>query len=109
DHRRRTGAWPRQRSDSVLAAPGETWLGIHTALAKGLRQLPGGTSLAKVLAKHRGVRNEKDVPLLTERKILGWAKGYRRRFGRWPKKLGGPIADAPGETWRAVDTALHNG
>ena len=37
---------------------------------------------------------------LTAGQILAWADGHHRRAGRWPRATDGPIADAPGETWR---------
>jgi hypothetical protein len=54
-HRARTGQWPRERSGPVVDAPppGETWQGIHSALHGGLRGLPGGTTLARLLAAHQ--------------------------------------------------------
>src|SRR5262249_35706917 len=56
-HREATGEYPHGRSGPVRDAPGETWNAIHSALAKGLRGLPGGSSLAQLLAEcreHRG-------------------------------------------------------
>ena len=49
-------------SGRVADGDGETWSGINTALQAGRRGFPGGSSLARVLAKHRGVRNPKDPP-----------------------------------------------
>jgi hypothetical protein len=40
---------------------------------------------------------------------VAWAHKYHRRTGAWPSALSGPIPDAPGETWRAVDEALKLG
>jgi hypothetical protein len=37
----------------VLGAPGETWAIVAGALFKGRRGLPGGSSLAKLLAEKR--------------------------------------------------------
>ena len=51
EHCRRTGQWPRQRSGQVEEAPGETWGLLDNALRNGYRGLPGGSSLAKLLAK----------------------------------------------------------
>lgn len=33
-------------------------------------------SISKLLAKHRGVRNNGDLPKLTEASILAWADAY---------------------------------
>jgi hypothetical protein len=59
DHKRRMGRWPRHSSGRVKP-PDETWLAINMALTRGNCGLPGGSSLAKVLDRHRGVRNLKD-------------------------------------------------
>lgn len=109
EHKRVTGTWPKRTSGIVPGQPGETWLAVHTALQKGQRGLPGGSSLARLLAAQRGVRNLHDLPRITKRQILKWACAYRQRTGRWPTRRSGPIADAPGETWTAVDTALQKG
>jgi hypothetical protein len=53
-HRQRTGAWPRSNTGPVAESPGETWAGLNYALAQGKRGLPGGTSLAQLLATRSG-------------------------------------------------------
>jgi hypothetical protein len=108
-HRRRTGGWPQARSGPVAAAPEETWRAIDDALRTGQRGLAGGTSLTRLLAEQRGVRSRQYAPPLQRRRILAWARAHRRRTGSWPTAGSGPIADAPDETWRAVDEALRNG
>jgi hypothetical protein len=52
-HRAATGRWPVIHSGSVAGAPGETWYNINQALYRGLRGLPSGTSVAKLLAGRR--------------------------------------------------------
>src|SRR5262249_52267472 len=79
------------------------------ALRTGQRGLTGGLSLARLLAEQRGVRSRHYAPLLRRRGILIWARAHYRRTGAWPTARAGPIADAPGETWRAVDEALRGG
>jgi hypothetical protein len=106
---RATGTWPTAESGAIAGAPGETWLRVETALRNGLRGLPGGTSLARLLAQTRGVRNPKDLPRLTRRRILAWADAYRALTGAWPTRNSGPVAEAPGETWSGLDTALRDG
>jgi hypothetical protein len=49
-YRARTGRWPAAGSGPVPKAPGETWAGIDQALRGGGRGLPGGYSLARLLA-----------------------------------------------------------
>jgi hypothetical protein len=105
----RAGTWPTVNSGSIADAPGETWRGVYHALYKGLRGLPGNTSLAQLLAKERGVRNGKALPQLTMPQILEWAEAHYRRTGAYPKRRSGPVPEAPEETWEAVDHALHRG
>jgi hypothetical protein len=108
-HRRRTGRWPTARSGPVAEAPGDAWNAVAGALRDGWRGLPGGTSLALLLAEHRGRRTRVAVPLLTEAQVLAWADARRARTGRWPTAASGPVADAPGEHWAAVNSALRVG
>jgi hypothetical protein len=108
-HHHRTGEWPSHAPIPVEDAPGESWAGLDTALRNGRRGLPGGSSLARLLAEERGVRNPKELPCLTVRQIRAWARAYRRRTGDWPTRLSGPVAEAPGETWSAIDAALGQG
>jgi hypothetical protein len=51
-HHRHTGTWPRSSSGAVIDAPGEHWRSIESALRRGWRGLPGGDSLARLLARH---------------------------------------------------------
>jgi hypothetical protein len=93
----------------IAEAPGETWLAVAKALIAGSRGLAGGTTLARLLAKHRGVRNHLDLPRLSVQQIVAWAKAHRRRTGVWPTWTTGPIRGAPGETWANVASALTQG
>jgi superfamily II DNA or RNA helicase len=106
-HHEETGQWPRVKSGPIKNVPGETWTNLDQALVKGLRGLPGGSSLAKLLFKYRGVRNSKDLPPLSLDLILGWADAHHERTGQWPTHKSGRIPEAPGETWRTVDKALR--
>ena len=105
----RHGDWPRQDSGKIADAPGETWTAVAIALSHGRRGLPGDTTLAQLLAEHRGKRNVGQLPRLKVRAILAWADAYHAQTGMWPTHLSGPIAEAPGETWLAIDKALRQG
>ncbi|HUG92181.1 MAG TPA: hypothetical protein VML55_15175 [Planctomycetaceae bacterium] len=109
EHRQEHGAWPNLYSGPIRGAPGETWLIVDEALRKGKRGLPGGSSLAKVLAEYRGVRNIHSLPPLTEDQIRAWAAVWKRQHGRRPTRPSGPIPGTHGETWQAVDIALQKG
>jgi hypothetical protein len=101
--------WPTMRSGPIPEASGETWCGLDAALRKGLRGLPGKSSLAAILAEQRGVRNVGRLPPLTIKLILSWADAYYRLHKRWPTPRSGSIALAPTETWGAVHCALKQG
>jgi hypothetical protein len=109
EHRERTGSWPTGRSKAIPGSRGETWIAIDNALRQGARGLPGGSSLAQLLAEHRGLRNAKQLPPLTEGQILQWADAFHEHTGTWPTAGSGPVAEAPGETWLAAHMALRQG
>jgi hypothetical protein len=108
-HRAAQGSWPRAGSGPVGPAPGETWRAVDGALRQGGRGLPGGHTLAQLLAECRQVPNPARPPRLTERRILAWADAHRRRAGEWPRSRCGPVVGQPGETWYKVDLALRLG
>jgi hypothetical protein len=103
------GCWPKANSGPVGASPGDTWQAVDDALRAGLRGLPAGSSLARLLAARRGVRNKGAAPPLSVEQILAWADEHRRRTGRWPWMAAGPIPDSGGETWCGVYMALRHG
>jgi hypothetical protein len=107
--RERTGRWPRVASGPVTEGRGEDWRNINIALRDGTRGLPGGDSLAQLLARRRRVRNRKALPPLTVRQILSWADAFHDRTGRWPQLNSGWIGGGAKTTWSAVDTALRDG
>jgi hypothetical protein len=109
DFHARTGRWPTDASGPIDLAKGETWLAVKNALIEGLRGLPGGSSLARLLARERGVHRARDSRPLAVPEILEWADAYRCRQGTWPTAASGPIAEAPDETWMQVHRALRNG
>lgn len=104
---RRTGCWPKKDSGRIPLT-NETWCGIHQALSKGCRGFSAGSTLAKLLSEHRGVRNRMDLPILKEKEIVLWAKAHFQRTGEWPTVNSG-IHGLPRETWYAVNAALFRG
>ncbi len=102
-HHRR---WPTASPDPIDGTD-ETWRRVSRALHEGLRGLPGGSSLSKLLWKHRQVR-EYHGPRLKVRQILRWADTYFRRHKRWPCTTSGAIDDTE-ETWARIDDALRAG
>jgi hypothetical protein len=110
-HYARTGQWPTGAGSSgpVSDAPGETWSRIDYALMEGYRGLPGGSSLALVLVRFRGVRRTTHRPPITVRQILRWADQYHRRTGSWPTHRSGAIPESQGDKWVTVNCALEKG
>jgi hypothetical protein len=104
-----TGTWPKHDLGPIPWAPGETWTAVDTALRVGIRGLKPESSLARLLARWRGVRNNSDLPRLTPRKILAWAHGHFVRTGKWPTCESGPVLGVPGETWHGINLALYMG
>lgn len=112
-HRRRTGRWPDRNCGPVLNAPRENWQALSVAIKQGHRGLPGGSTIACLLHKYRGVplsgRAMRDRPPLTIQKILTWAKRHRLHTGRWPTALDGKVDGVPTERWSAINAALVGG
>jgi DNA-binding XRE family transcriptional regulator len=108
-HCHRTGNWPQKDSGPIVGAPGETWLAVEMALHHGRRGLPGGSSLARLLAEKRGKRNFGNLPTLPVKRILSAADAHFRRTGSWPHVKSGPIPELPGESWNRVQKALVAG
>ena len=105
----REGRWPKTTDGRVPADRNEKWLNVNQCLRLGLRGLPGGDSLARLLERERGVRNKHGLPRLTGAGVLAWADAHFRGAGRWPNENSGFIADAPGERWYNVDACLREG
>jgi hypothetical protein len=99
----RTGGWPKIRSGRIPRSQGLNWRGVNHLLCKGGRGLPGNSSLAQLLAEHRGVRNNARLPPLTDQQILEWADAHQRRTGAWPTHKSGSIAGTRGDNWLAVN------
>src|SRR5260370_41001369 len=79
-----TGKWPTSSGGRIAGTIFETWFQVDTALRKGKRNLPGGSSLAQLLAERRGVRNLLDLPALAEAQILAWAGAHHQRTRACP-------------------------
>jgi hypothetical protein len=110
-HHAATGKWPSERTVAVAGNPGESWTAISQALAVGTRGLPGGSSLARLLAERRGTRNQSALPRLSLEQIRSWAEVYRAAQGRWPSAKSGPIPESSdsAESWSGVNAALRHG
>lgn len=103
------GKWPTGSSGRIADSSPDTWTGIDIALRHGNRGLPGGTSLAKLLAERRGRRSRSLVKHYSIDKILEWADDHRARTGSWPKVYSGEVTAEPMVTWNMVGHALSRG
>ncbi len=129
-YREAEGRWPGARSGPVPGGAGVTWNAIDTALRKGARGLPGGSSLARMLADRsraerlraweqeqfptRGPRLRLPMrgrrPPLFIAQILAWANAHRDATGAWPRSKSGRVRDSPfDDTWGAIRLALMKG
>jgi len=108
-HRARTGQWPNVGSGRVYEAPWQTWIAINQDLLMGYRGLAGGSSLARLLVEHRGVRSPGVLPALTIPQILVWADAFHKRTRKWPQVRSGVIEGSSGETWEGINNALCQG
>lgn len=111
-HHDRTGAWPNQGAGPVDGIPGETWGNIEQSLRRGQRGLPGGDSLARLLARRLGVQRRPARarrPELTAETVLAWAELYHREMGEWPTANSLPEGLPAGERWKSIDRALREG
>ena len=108
-HHAATGRWPSRTSGIVGAAPEETWVKLDSAMRQGVRGLGVKTSLARILAEHRGVPNPADPPRLTLETIIAWADAHYRATGSWPNPNSGSVTAAPENTWRSIAMALKAG
>lgn len=108
-----TGQWPSKKLGrlTVPGSGGERWVVLDGALRSGNRGLPGGSSLARLLAKHRGVRNRKGLSRLTYKQILVWADAWHKRTGEWPRENmdGSMIPESPGDDWHCIDDSIRRG
>ena len=101
------GEWPCEGSGPIDGTD-QNWPAVDAALRVGCRGLPGGSSLAKLLEEHRGVKPRRPAMRLTIEWVLARADEYHDATGEWPRILSGPIADT-GLTWSGVDAAAQRG
>jgi hypothetical protein len=108
-HHESTGEWPHNQSGPIPGTLGENWRAVERALREGRRGMPGGDSVAKMMARCCGDRNKAGTPRLTIKQVLDWADAHRQRTGQWPRVLSGAVPEAAHETWQRIDTALREG
>src|SRR6266851_6965083 len=50
-HKETTGKWPTTNSGEIPGSFGETWAAVDAALREGMRDLPTGSSIARLVAE----------------------------------------------------------
>jgi hypothetical protein len=83
-HRESTGQWPTRASGEIPGTFGVSWFAVDAALRNGTRGLPGGSSLAQLLAAKFGARNVQRLPPLTEPQILLGPMRFTSEAGTGP-------------------------
>jgi len=76
DEHAQTGRWPTCHGGRVIGTDDESWSAIDLCLRLGLRGLPKGSSLTRLLAEERGVRNPRALPRLRIRQVLRWVDAH---------------------------------
>lgn len=106
-HKSKYGCFPTVH-DARGPREGETWLAINASLERGNRGLPGGTSLAALLAEHRSHARGRHSPRLTIAMVVDWAKRHHKATGRWPTQQAIPIAGTD-ERWDNIAQCIRLG
>ena len=78
-------------------------------VATALWLIPAAVDKVLRRGRHDRRRHRDLLPPRTVPDLLRWADAHRRRTGRWPNQVAGPIPEAPGETWGGVHNALRDG
>lgn len=110
---KRTGHWPKRTSGRIPETQ-EHWKKIDGAFKAGSRGLSGGSSLAKLLEKDRGVRRwtrteQMKAQILSEEQIVAWAQDHHRRTGSWPNSRSGIVLATKRNHWSSIDQVLRDG
>ncbi|HWL95168.1 MAG TPA: hypothetical protein VNT79_16735 [Phycisphaerae bacterium] len=92
-----------------MQAPDESWAAIDAALSGGLRGLPGGDTISRLLARTVDHQPPWAKRKLSEGLILSWADEHHRRTKNWPTAFTGVVEGCASETWGALDRSLRRG
>ncbi len=98
--------WPNRNSGNINET--NNWKTVNTALINGLRGLKKGQSLAQLLEKERGVRNNSNLPDLSIDQIYKWREDFFILHKKYPIHTSGKI-DGTEESWSKIHYALVNG
>jgi hypothetical protein len=94
----------------IAGVMGESWSTVNNALRRGHRGLPTSTTLARLLAEHRGRKRPEGRPELSVVDVLRAADAYHAQHRSWPReKTPGPIPGWPRLHWSTIDDRFKNG
>ncbi len=106
------GRYPTMREGQVkyFTQGRLTWCAVNACLDKGLRGLPGGTTLSRLIVNNLVNVNKSSLHRLLEEDILRWAEQYKVEFGRYPHCQSGRVNfDGSYFTWANIDVCLRRG
>jgi hypothetical protein len=103
-YRTATGQWPTPGSQPVGGMDDEAWSEIDASLRRGRRGLPGGSSLARLLAEERGVIEGANPEAPAER-LRAWEA---EQFGKRPPRLKRGLPARPRATIRLTLDLILN-
>ena len=103
EYKKKHEKWPSDSSGEIEGTI-EKWKNIDAALSNGDRGLSEGSSIHKLLVKHKLKIKKKQN--LTEAIIIKWAKAHKKKHGNWPTQNSGDIKGTE-DTWRGVQSALQ--
>ena len=84
-------------------------MGVEMALSHGNRGFPRRNVLGHVAAQKRRGSEPLDEAQFHCRENPGLGRRISCKTGKWPTIASGPIPEAPGDTWNAVNKALNRG
>jgi hypothetical protein len=91
-HHARTGHWPQSGSGLIPEAPGVKWAAVNSALGDGLRGLPGGDSLSRLLDRLRRPGARRPPPWTPEEDEMVRTLSAREAARRTGRSLGAVYA-----------------
>jgi hypothetical protein len=103
------GSYPTAHSGRIGEQGPDTWSALDQCLRLGLRSLPGGTSLCKLITSNRVVVRDLRRKKISSEQILQWADAWFQRTGKWPIVESGVVSETSSETWSGINQTLKRG
>ncbi len=110
NHFKEKGKYPRCTQDIIPNSGGLRWKQLDSLMRSGSRGFAKGTTLRKFLVKHRGERDMKNLPDLSEKRIKELLLAYYEKHNQWPKSSSEEIADPETkDSWQKISYAFVHG